>query len=53
MPGNVWEKSVGFALGQWVCEGLPVLPGGLILENKGLKVLGVFLGNSRFQGKNC
>lgn len=47
-----WSKSEGYAVGQWINQRLPELPGGLKWGREGFKALGVFLGSSRFQDKN-
>lgn len=47
-----WGKSEGLIIGQWGGSGPPKLPGGLMWVREGLKILGVFLGNTAFKGKN-
>lgn len=48
-----WGKSEGLIIGQWKGgQGPPKLPGGLLWERDGLKMLGCFFGNKQFQNRN-
>lgn len=46
-----WSKCETLLVGKWT-EGKPILPSGLIWGKKGLKYLGVFLGDDETQQKN-
>ncbi|KAJ3583936.1 hypothetical protein NHX12_015433 [Muraenolepis orangiensis] len=47
-----WEKSEAVLVGQWGVGNRPSLPGGLGWGNRGLKVLGVWLGSEDMVAQN-
>ena len=47
-----WSKSEALLLGQWLANGVPNLPGGLLWKKDGFKYLGIFLGNDTVVQKN-
>lgn len=48
-----WRKTEALWAGQWQAGLVPPFPGGLQWGRNGLKVLGVCLGSTDFQEKNC
>lgn len=47
-----WEKSEGLLCGAWQGRPPPKLPGNIVWQREGLKVLGVHLGTKQYTGKN-
>ncbi len=47
-----WGKSEACLMGRWSGEGSPKLPGNLQWGNRGLKVLGVYLGSGDYERQN-